>query len=66
MGLLFIVFMEERECVEKIVKMKDVLVSTFSFLNARETPPKFTYHNKGFINYISAKTGLSENLLGPG
>ena len=28
-GLLFIAFLEERECVEKIVRMKDGLVSTF-------------------------------------
>ena len=45
-GLLFIAFLEERECVEKTVMIKDVLVSTFSFLNARETPPKFT------LNYV--------------
>ena len=30
--LLFVTFLEERECVEKIRRMKDRLVSTFSFL----------------------------------
>ena len=34
MGLLFIAFLEERECVEKIVWMKDGLESSFSFQNA--------------------------------
>ena len=31
---LSITFLEERECVEKIVRMKDGLVATFSFLHA--------------------------------
>ena len=34
MGLFFIAFLEERECVEKIVRMMYGLVSTFSFLLA--------------------------------
>ena len=33
MGLLVIAFLEERECVDKIVRMKDGLVSTFYFLH---------------------------------
>ena len=33
-GLISITFLEERECVEKIVRMKDGLVATFSFLYA--------------------------------
>ena len=31
---IFIAFLEERESVEKIVRMKDGLVSTFFFLHA--------------------------------
>ena len=33
-GLLFIVFLAERECVERNVEMKDGLASTFYFLHA--------------------------------
>ena len=51
MGLLFIAFLEERECVEKIVRMKDGL----------ETPSKFTNNNKGFINYVFCRNWAVRN-----
>ena len=34
MGLLFIAFLEERDCVEKIVRIRDRLVSTFFSMQA--------------------------------
>jgi hypothetical protein len=33
-GLLFIAFLEERDCVEKIVRIRDRLVSTFFSMQA--------------------------------
>ena len=56
-----IAFLEERGCVEKIVRMKDALVSAFSFLHL--SSPITTKASK--IRF-SAETGLSETLLGPG
>ena len=54
MGPIFIAFLEERECEEKIVRMKDRLVSIFLFsMKAlKKTPPKFTDHKRGFRNYV--------------
>ena len=47
MGLILIAFLEERKCVEKIVRMKDGLVSTFCFLH-ENIKEKVTHHKKGF------------------
>ena len=50
MGLLFIAFLEERECVGKLVRTMNV--STFSFFNASNA------EKPQIISHISRKTGL--------
>ena len=67
--LLFIYYLEERECVEMPGRMKNGHVSTFPFCPCkpyRGTPPTTPITRKASGNMFSAETGLSETLLGPG
>ena len=69
MVLLCIAFMEERESVENLGMMKNLLVSTFPFLNESNTEKpnlRSSIITKTSLITFSAKTGLSETLLGPG
>ena len=51
--LFFIDFLEERECVEMLGRMKNRLhISLSPYKQCKETPPWFSQDNKGFINYI--------------
>ena len=68
MVFLFIAFLEEREYVEKVGRIKKGLVSIFPFLhasNAEKPHPISTIKTKASKITFSAETGLSETLLGP-
>ena len=54
MVLLCIAFLDEKESMEKLGKMKDRLVFTFPFLQESnaEKPHKLYNQNKGFTNYV--------------
>ena len=60
--LLFIAFLEERECVEKLGRTKIWLVSTFPICNV--SPPQFSHQNKIFIIYIFFRNWAVRNPAG--
>ena len=65
--LLFIDFLEESDCIEKLQRVKIKHISTFPFLHANnEGKTDYSNHNQGFINDVFEETGMSETMLGPG
>ena len=63
----FISFLEEKECVQKLKRMKNRLDSTFIFSSCKkwwETPLLFCRHNKGFINYTLCRNWAVRNHAG--
>ena len=66
---LFNAFLEEREFVEKIGRVKNGLVSTCSFLhtsNAEKPHLSFPLTTQASLITFSAATRMSETWLGPG
>ena len=64
---LFLAFLEERKCVEKLGRMKNGLVSTCFFLhtsNAEIFHLSSSYQNKGFINYVFSRNWAVRNPAG--
>ena len=68
MWLLCVAFKEERESVKKLEKTKDGLIETFLFLpdNNSENILVLPSQQKLHKYTMSAKSCLSETLLGPG
>ena len=67
--LLCIAFLEERECVEKLGRTMNKLVSTFPFLhasNAEKPHLSSPITTKASQITFSAETVVSKTLLGPG
>ena len=65
--LLFITFLETRECLEKVGRTRNGLVSTFPYLhanNAENSHPYFFHQNKGFIKYVFFRNWAVKNTAG--
>ena len=61
--LLFIVYLEERKCVEKAWMDRNRHIYTFPFLHASnvENPTYYSHQNKGFINYVFCRNRAKRN-----
>jgi hypothetical protein len=62
MVLLFIDFLEERDCVEKLERMKNRHLATVPFLHASNAEKPYLL----LQSQLSAETGPSETMLGLG
>ena len=65
MVILCIAYLEEREGVEKLERMKNGLVDTFPLLQASQNLISLQ-QQRLHKSSVSAVSGLSETLLGPG
>ena len=67
MVILFVAFVKERECVQKLRRMKNGIVSTFPFLpasNAENPHLSSPITTKGFINYVFFRNRAVRNPAG--
>ena len=64
--LLFIDFLEERECVETLGRLRTDIspLFPFSMQAIQRNPSYYSHHNKGFINYVFCRNWAVRNLAG--